>query len=101
MFKKAFGYERRYTFLSDRHHGLLVNIHLVFPGSYHSFCLWHIENDLRTAQRHVVCSKVLVGLFKKCAYASTHEEFQEHMVELLDIGGGALSNFLSRAPYDN
>ncbi|KAF9609930.1 hypothetical protein IFM89_019333 [Coptis chinensis] len=99
---QAFGYERRYTFLSDRHHGLLVNIPFVFPYSYHSFCLWHMENNLRTAlSKTCGVSKYLVGLFKKCAYASTHKEFQEHVAELLNIGGDAVSNFLSRAPYDN
>ncbi|KAF9596531.1 hypothetical protein IFM89_012262 [Coptis chinensis] len=28
-------------------------------------------------------------------------DLQEHMAELLNIGGDAVSNFLSRAPYDN
>ncbi|KAF9612038.1 hypothetical protein IFM89_037496 [Coptis chinensis] len=103
IFKKAFGYERRYTFMSDRHHGLLVNIPLVFPGSYHSFiCLWHMENGLRIAlSKTCGLTKVLVALFKKCAYATTHEVFEERIAELLNIGGDAVSNFLSRAPYEN
>ncbi|KAF9601526.1 hypothetical protein IFM89_020321 [Coptis chinensis] len=59
----AFGYERRYTFLSDRHHGLLVNIPIVFSDSYHSFCLWYMENNLRT------CLSKSCGLYEYWANA--------------------------------
>ncbi|KAF9626647.1 hypothetical protein IFM89_037628 [Coptis chinensis] len=100
MFKKTFGYEQRYTFLNYMHHGLLVNIPIVFPDSYHSFCLWHMENNLRTCfSKSCGMTKVLIALFKKCAYAATHEKFEEHMAEFKEIGGDAISNFLNRAPY--
>ncbi|KAF9606814.1 hypothetical protein IFM89_029271 [Coptis chinensis] len=101
MFKKAFGYEWRYTFFSDRHYGLLVNIPIVFPNSYHSFCLWHMENNLKTClSKSCGMTKVLITLFKKCTYAVTREKFEEHMAEFKEIGGDAISNFLNRAPYE-
>ncbi|KAF9597841.1 hypothetical protein IFM89_021926 [Coptis chinensis] len=101
MSKKTFGYERRYTFLSDRHHGLLINILIVFPDSYHSFCFWHMENNLRTClSKSCGMTKVLVALFKKCAYAAIHEKFEKHMAEFKEIGGDALSNFLNWVPYE-
>ncbi|KAF9589323.1 hypothetical protein IFM89_022650 [Coptis chinensis] len=100
-FEKAFlGMSEVYV-LSDRHHGLLVNIPIVFPNSYHSFCLWHMENNLRTClSKSCGMTKALVTLFKKCAYAATHEKFEEHMAKFKEIGGDALSNFLNRAPYE-
>ncbi|KAF9607738.1 hypothetical protein IFM89_000085 [Coptis chinensis] len=86
-FKGAFGYERRYAFLSDQHHGLLVNIPLVFPGSYHSFCLWHLKNNLRVAlSKTDSVSRHLVKLFSDCAYAPTQDKFQKKMVELRTSG---------------
>ncbi|KAF9605072.1 hypothetical protein IFM89_013742, partial [Coptis chinensis] len=36
----------------------------------------------------------------KCAYATTHEKFEEHMAEFNEIGGDVLSNFLNRVPYE-
>ncbi|KAF9594932.1 hypothetical protein IFM89_035502 [Coptis chinensis] len=101
-FKGAFGYERNYTFLSDRHHGLLVNIPLVFPGSYHSFCLWHLKNNLRAAlSKTDSISRHLVKLFSDCAYAPTHDKFQEEIVELRTIGGDQVDRFLGRVPLEN
>ncbi|KAF9598261.1 hypothetical protein IFM89_026092 [Coptis chinensis] len=101
-FKGAFGYNRRYTFLSDRHHGLLVNIPLVFPGSYHSFCLWHLKNNLRAAlSKTDSVSRHLVKLFSDCAYAPTHNKFQEKMIELQTIGGDQVDRFLAKVPLEN
>ncbi|KAF9597613.1 hypothetical protein IFM89_020092 [Coptis chinensis] len=101
-FKGVFGYERRYTFLNDRHHGLLVNIPLVFSGSYHSFCLWHLKNNLRAAlSKTDSISGHLVKLFSDCTYALTHDKFQEKMVELRTIGDDQVDRFLARVPLEN
>ncbi|KAF9624922.1 hypothetical protein IFM89_015642, partial [Coptis chinensis] len=35
-----------------------------------------------------------------CAYAATHEKFEEHMAEFKEISGDAISNFLNRVPYE-
>ncbi|KAF9621123.1 hypothetical protein IFM89_016617, partial [Coptis chinensis] len=101
-FKGAFGYDKRYTFLRDRHHRLLVNIPLVFLGSYHSFCLWHLKNNLRAAlSKTDSVSRHLVKLFSDCAYAPTHDKFQEKMIELRTIGDDQVDRFLARVPLEN
>ncbi|KAF9597830.1 hypothetical protein IFM89_021915 [Coptis chinensis] len=57
-----------------------------------------MENNLRTTlSKKCGLTKVLVALFKKCAYVATHKVFKERMAELLNIGGDLGSNFLSRA----
>ncbi|KAF9598579.1 hypothetical protein IFM89_028206 [Coptis chinensis] len=101
-FKGAFGYEMRYTFLSNRHYGLLVNISLVFPGSYYSLCLWHLKNNLRVVlSKTDSISRHVVKLFSYCAYAPTHDKFQEKMVELRTIGGDQVDRFLAGVPLEN
>ncbi|XP_026410767.1 uncharacterized protein LOC113305991 [Papaver somniferum] len=40
------GEGRPITFLSDHHEGLLHGIPLFFPDSYHSYCYYHLKNNL-------------------------------------------------------
>ena len=67
-----------YTFICERHSGLLKAISDLFPGSYHSYCLWHLKQNLT----NVISSRdprrpYIRELFKRLAYAPTHHKFQE------------------------
>ncbi|XP_026452194.1 uncharacterized protein LOC113352602 [Papaver somniferum] len=63
------------TFVSDRGIGLVTQIPVVFSEAFH-------------------------GLFKKCAYASTHKEFTENWDKLREVENQKLQDYLSRAPVD-
>ncbi|CAL5376964.1 unnamed protein product [Camellia sinensis] len=43
---KAVGSGRRLTFVSDRQHGLLDALSVVFPNAHHAYCLNHLKRNL-------------------------------------------------------
>lgn len=92
--------DRRITFMSDRHPGLVSNIPAVFPTSYHGYCLWHLKNNFRL-QCSRGNSEYLLTLFVKCAYAETHAKFQRAITILLNSAGPKVRNFIEGIPYEH
>ncbi|KAF9626318.1 hypothetical protein IFM89_032167 [Coptis chinensis] len=98
--KKVVSLDRRLTFITDRHHGLVTYIPILFPNSYHSFCLWHLKNNIKTAVSSKSSKRSYVQkLLSDCAYAATNTEFDEAMGELRLVGGDEVDKFLERVPY--
>jgi len=52
----------RYTFMSDRHRGLMNSIESVFEGCKHSICLRHLVDNFKTQ----VCGKTLTRKLHHC-----------------------------------
>ncbi|RZC52564.1 hypothetical protein C5167_020995 [Papaver somniferum] len=90
------------TFVSDRGIGLVTQIPIVFPEAFHGWCYWHMECNINTClpKSCKVYNKYVLGLFKKCAYASTHKEFSENWDKLRKVQNQKLQDYLSRAPLD-
>ncbi|XP_026450572.1 uncharacterized protein LOC113350654 [Papaver somniferum] len=62
--------DRPIVLLSDRHEGLLHGIPRAFPGSYHSYCFYHIKRNLPIG-RGDANYNVVIDLFYKAAYSYT------------------------------
>ncbi|KAI8551629.1 hypothetical protein RHMOL_Rhmol06G0200800 [Rhododendron molle] len=95
--------ERRViVFISDRHRGIKEGIAKVFPSSFHSYCLYHLKGNLRTAlaSTNVKYKESLIRVFSKCAYAPTVAKFNQHMGNLVKHGGAAVVHFLSELPNE-
>ncbi|XP_026378594.1 uncharacterized protein LOC113273037 [Papaver somniferum] len=90
------------TFVSDQGIGLVTQIPVVFPEAFHPWCYWHMECNINTflAKNCKVYNKYVLGLFKKCAYASTHKEFAENWEKLRKVENHKFQGYLSRAPVD-
>lgn len=90
------------TFVSDRGIELVTQIPIVFPEAFHGWCYWHMECNINTClpKSCKVYNKYVLGLFKKCAYASTHKEFSENWDKMRKVQNHKLQDYLSRAPLD-
>ncbi|XP_026428391.1 uncharacterized protein LOC113324284 [Papaver somniferum] len=65
---------RPIKFFSDRHEGLLQYIPAVFPSSHHSYCYYHILNNLPIKKFDEKYNEV-VACYKKGTYALTPARF--------------------------
>ncbi|XP_028113755.1 uncharacterized protein LOC114311789 [Camellia sinensis] len=80
---------RRLTFVSDRQHGLLDALSVVFPNAHHVYCLNHLKRNL-IDKLVGLCTNYNLTLMKilvKCAYAPTIAFFQHYMEKLRRIAG--------------
>ncbi|KAL6214887.1 hypothetical protein ACLB2K_014319 [Fragaria x ananassa] len=69
--------------------GLLNDIKEVFPSSPHSYCIKHLKDNLfgRLSKKLPASYRdTLVSSFAACAYARTHEKFDEAMQKLRSDG---------------
>ncbi|PQQ21343.1 uncharacterized protein Pyn_03279 [Prunus yedoensis var. nudiflora] len=89
---------RMVTFFSDRNHGLLNAMGAVFPRWPHSYCYYHLKQNLILKYPKSGYGKLLqdrvVNLFSKCAYAVTEEEFKVAMDELVVVGSSKVKTFI-------
>ncbi|KAL6284430.1 hypothetical protein ACE6H2_015359 [Prunus campanulata] len=96
---------RMVTFFSDRNHGLLNAMGAVFPGWPHSYCYYHLKQNLISKYPKSGYGKLLqdrvVNLFSKCAYAVTEEEFKVAMDELVVVGSSKVKTFISELSRDH
>ncbi|CAL5408387.1 unnamed protein product [Camellia sinensis] len=86
---KAVGSGRRLTFVSDRQHGLLDALSVVFPNVHHAYCLNHLKRNLidKLVGVHTNYKLCLMKILVKCAYAPTVASFQHYMEKLRRIAG--------------
>ncbi|XP_026411026.1 uncharacterized protein LOC113306286 [Papaver somniferum] len=91
--------DRPIVFLSDRHEGLLQGIPRAFPGSYHSYCFYHIKCNLPIGKGDVNYN-VVIDLFYKAAYSYTTANFEEALRGMHAIGCGHVANYLRTIPKE-
>ncbi|XP_028059386.1 uncharacterized protein LOC114263087 [Camellia sinensis] len=86
---KAVGSGRRLTFVSDRQHGLLDALSVVFPNAHHAYCLNHLKRNLidKLVGLRTNYKLCLMKILVKCAYAPTVASFQHYMEKLRRIAG--------------
>ena len=95
--------ERKITFISDRHPGILDGVKRVFPECYHSFCLFHMRFNLMDKLRgvHPSIRNRLVYKMTQCAYAPDVEKYESWMEKLVNEGGQKVVDFFSCIPAEN
>ncbi|KAL7242479.1 hypothetical protein ACSBR1_014956 [Camellia fascicularis] len=61
--------ERPLTFVSDRNAGLLEVMPTIFPDAHHTFCLQHLQRNLKDKMQYMnsVHRDGLVTKFRACA----------------------------------
>ncbi|XP_026442053.1 uncharacterized protein LOC113341361 [Papaver somniferum] len=91
--------DRPIVFLSDRHEGLLQGIPRAFPGSYHSYCFYHIKCNLPIGKGDANYNAV-IDLFYKDAYSYTTANFEEALRGMHAIGCGHVANYIRSIPKD-
>ncbi|XP_026384093.1 uncharacterized protein LOC113279631 [Papaver somniferum] len=91
--------DRPIVFLSDRHEGLLQGIPRAFPGSYHSYCFYHIKCNLPIGKGDANYNAV-IDLFYKAAYSYTTTNFEEALRGMHAIGCGHVANYLRTIPKE-
>ncbi|XP_020424436.1 uncharacterized protein LOC109950301 [Prunus persica] len=93
------------TFFSDRNQGLLNAMGFVFPGWPHSYCYYHLKQNLISKYPKSGYGKLLqdrvINLFSRCAYAVTDEEFKVSMEELVIVGSSKVKAFISDLSRDH
>ncbi|XP_034200557.1 uncharacterized protein LOC117615562 [Prunus dulcis] len=93
------------TFFSDRNQGLLNAMGFVFPGWPHSYCYYHLKQNLISKYPKSGYGKLLqdrvINLFSRCAYAVTEEEFKVAMEELVIVGSSKVKAFISDLSRDH
>ncbi|XP_034217403.1 uncharacterized protein LOC117628976 [Prunus dulcis] len=93
------------TFFSDCNQGLLNAMGFVFPGWPHSYCYYHLKQNLISKYPKSGYEKLLqdrvINLFSRCAYAVTEEEFKVAMEELVIVGSSKVKAFISDLSRDH
>jgi len=85
------------TIISDRHKGLRDAVRRTFPSWPHSYCLFHIKNNIRSkfsGNNNKDLREKLLDIFNKCAYVCRISSFNRFMKELKDVGGRDIEDFL-------
>ncbi|KAL7241942.1 hypothetical protein ACSBR1_014506 [Camellia fascicularis] len=74
----------RLTFVSDRQHGLLDALSVVFPNAHHAYCLNHLKRNLidKLVGLRTNYKLTLMKILVKCAYTPTVASFQHYMEKL-------------------
>ncbi|XP_028096722.1 uncharacterized protein LOC114296617 [Camellia sinensis] len=80
--RNALGDDRTFTFILDRHVGLMEAMPIIFPNAHHAFCMQHLQRNLTDKLKYMnnFHRIGLITKFNNCAYAPTVTAFEE-MVE--------------------
>ncbi|XP_026419592.1 uncharacterized protein LOC113315540 [Papaver somniferum] len=87
---------RPITFITDRHEGLKQSIPKFFLNSYHSYCFYHLKNNLPIKKGHEKYKHVL-DLFHKAAHCYNIAKYESALNEMCIIGYGWVSKDLPPA----
>ncbi|XP_004292417.1 PREDICTED: uncharacterized protein LOC101299742 [Fragaria vesca subsp. vesca] len=90
------------TFVTDRNGGLLNAVASVFPDSPHSYCYYHLKENVRALYRNLSGYFVdkLVEEFMKVAYSPTIASYNFNLQNLKREGGKPIESFLTHLPLD-
>ncbi|KAL7201362.1 hypothetical protein ACSBR1_033125 [Camellia fascicularis] len=94
---------RRLTFVSDRQHGLLDALLVVFPNAHHAYCFNHLKRNLidKLVGLRSNYKLSLMKILVKYAYAPTVASFQHYMEKLRRIAGnGRIDSMLDGLQND-
>ncbi|XP_026419563.1 uncharacterized protein LOC113315508 [Papaver somniferum] len=83
---------RPITFITDRHEGLKQSIPKYVPNPYHSYCFYHLKNNLPIKKGHEKYKKVL-DLFHKAAYYYSVAKYESALNEMCIIGCGWVAKY--------
>ncbi|XP_026411742.1 uncharacterized protein LOC113307398 [Papaver somniferum] len=84
---------RPITFITDRHERLKQSIPKYFPNSYHSYCFYHLKNNLPIKKGHEKYKQVL-ELFHKAAYCYSVAKYESALNEMCTIGCGWVPKYI-------
>ncbi|XP_026458500.1 uncharacterized protein LOC113359015 [Papaver somniferum] len=84
---------RPITFIIDRHEGLKQSVPKYFPNSYHSYCFYHLKNNLPIKNGHEKYKQVL-DLFHKAAYRYSVAKYEYTLNEMCTIGCGWVAKYI-------
>lgn len=75
--------------MTDRQHGLLDALSVVFPNAHHAYCLNHLKRNLidKLVGFHTNYKLSWIKILVKCAYVPTVASFQHYMEKLRRIVG--------------
>ncbi|XP_062021203.1 uncharacterized protein LOC133737714 [Rosa rugosa] len=94
---------RNVTFVTDRHSGLLNAVARVFPDSPHSYCYYHLKENVRSVYRkqseNYFVDKI-VEEFMKVAYSPTLASYNFNLHNLKKEGGPPIEEFLRSLPLE-
>ncbi|XP_040372885.1 uncharacterized protein LOC112195144 [Rosa chinensis] len=94
---------RNVTFVTDRHSGLLNAVVRVFPDSPHSYCYYHLKENVRGLYRkqsgNYFVDKI-VEEFMKVAYSPTLASYNFNLHNLKKEGGPPIEEFLRSLPLE-
>ncbi|XP_022872961.1 uncharacterized protein LOC111391912 [Olea europaea var. sylvestris] len=76
--REVIGDVENLAFVTDRGQSIINGITEVFPEAHHSYCMYHIQGNLKTKYR----GKGIVALFSRAAEAYSFEEFEKFIVEI-------------------
>lgn len=94
---------RNITFISDRNNGLLEAVSRAFPLSAHSYCIHHLQGNIKKKIRGNCAGfrKKIVKDFLSCAYAVSVDVFHKNIEALKKEGGAAIADFIDSLPPEN
>jgi hypothetical protein len=85
---------KRYTFISDRHAGILKGVKNVFPTAHHSFCAWHLRCNLNLRIRNGARqSRYFQSLMFTAARALPESEYHATIEQMVEMGGTNVERF--------
>ncbi|MCL7025441.1 hypothetical protein MKW94_018961, partial [Papaver nudicaule] len=90
---------RPITFLTDRGEGLKQGIPSIFPGSFHSFCYYHLKTNLPINGTDPRYSLVL-DHFQEATYVYTPENHTKAIQKIRDLGCDWVADYIEAIPAD-
>ncbi|KAL7264618.1 hypothetical protein ACSBR1_002557 [Camellia fascicularis] len=101
--QNAFGDDKTFTFISDRHVGLIESMPIIFPTAHHAFCLQHLQRNLKDKLKYMNnLHKIgLITKFNNCMYAPTVSAFEDMVGKFTRSDKAIATDFLRDLPLQN
>lgn len=99
--KSALSTSRTITFISNRRNGLEEEVTQVFEGSYHGYCMHHLEEDFKEKLEEddgltTEVKDAMMDELRKCVYACKADDFNE-CIETIKMESKELAEWVSAA----
>ncbi|KAI3932263.1 hypothetical protein MKW98_024983, partial [Papaver atlanticum] len=91
---------RPITFHSDRHEGLLRGVPLVYTDSFHSFCYYHLKNNLPITGSDPRYTLVL-DHFQEATYALSPENHAKDIQKIRDLNCDWVADYIETIPPES